>query len=149
MSKPKHETSFSEQLLQQESSFQQTRYQEHRMNLEEQLNRLEIREKHVLSACKILLVITFILMFVGGSEVLGGFDPWNENANILSVTLGLLYLICAVSCPMLAAYYFSNLRPTTRRTRDDLLHYSIKELSLTVEQLGEEIAELKKNRNQH
>ncbi|MBI1311076.1 hypothetical protein GC176_07185 [bacterium] len=113
------------------------------MKLESALDQLERREQFILKLCKLFVVITIALMILGGSEVLGGFDPWNANANILSITLGIIYVIFAVSTAMLAAYYFSNLRPTTRQTRDTLFQHSLSEMAQALDAIREEVRSLK------
>lgn len=133
---------FVSQLLRQDQAVSETSYQEYRMQLEQQLQRAEWLEqitRRVAVSTGILLVT---LMFVGGSRLVGSFDPWSNNANAISISLGVVYLICVIACPLSIASYYSRYRPQIRGLQDQvrdasfqLLRSEIAELRKQVEQL--------------
>src|SRR5687767_4350205 len=110
-----HETNrFATQLLQQDNSLGESTYQEYRMNLENALTTAERREKLCGRIACISFVVGAILMFVGGSRIVGSFDPWEKEATILSVSLGVIYCLALVTWPVAVASYYSRFRPKIR-----------------------------------
>lgn len=133
-----HETSrFAMQLLAQDQSLTDSDYKEHRMKLEHALTIAERREKLTVRVAGTSFVLAFILMIVGGTNVVGEFDPWSKEATILSVTLGVIYAISAITWPIALAVGFSRYRPRVRELKDQ-----IRDTSLLA--LHSEIAELRK-----
>jgi|GEM_PF-4710685 len=43
-----------------------------------------------------LKIVSLTLMFVGGSKIIGAFDPWSKEANVWSVAAGSVYLLATV-----------------------------------------------------
>lgn len=133
----------SARLLEQEGSLTQTRYEEYRMKLETELDRRERRAKLVERIVKICLVVSLALTFVGGSGMIGSFDPWSDKATILSITLGVICVATTVIFWIGLASYFSRFRPAVRRIREDVLHQSIRELQSEVGELRREVSSSK------
>lgn len=126
--------SFRDQLLDAEQ-VHETRYEEHRMNLEFALNRAERNERNTGYVCAIAFVVSFVLMFVGGSQVLGAFDPYDKDANALSVTLGAIYVLASVTWPIALAVGFSRLRPRIANLKQEITDAKIESLQLEVSKL--------------
>ncbi|QDU40920.1 hypothetical protein Mal4_52830 [Maioricimonas rarisocia] len=112
------------------------------MKLESELNRSSEKEVRVRRLCFVMILAATVLMFLGGTEVLGSFDPFDPTANPLSVALGVVHVICAVAAPMLVAYYYARLRPATRSLRDDLLQHSIREVRHELHEVRNELSGL-------
>jgi hypothetical protein len=80
-------------------------------------------------------------MFVGGSQVVGSFDPWDDDATIVSVTLGAIYCVAGVVFWIALASYFSRFRPRTREVKDNLRDARMLELEREITELRREIKE--------
>jgi hypothetical protein len=133
--------SFGKELLRQDDWLNESEYKEYRMKLENSLNRAERNEKLVGRIVATCFVVAFALMFVGGSRVLGSFDPWDDGATIISVTLGVVYCIAAVVFWVGLASYFSRLRPQTREAKDNIRDARLLELERQIQVLRTEIKE--------
>jgi hypothetical protein len=144
MNEFKPNENFSTRLLQQEEALQQPRYEEYRMQLEAELARAEQREKLVARIAAGSLIVAVLILPLAGTEAIGGFDPWNENANFLSISLGVIYVIAASTAAILIASYYSRFRPRTRQTRENLMQHSILELHQELRELRSEVESLKK-----
>src|SRR6185436_10040643 len=105
------------QLLQLEEPLNESQYKEYRMSLENALTLAERREKLVGRIAGTAFVVGMILMFVGGSKVVGAFDPWSKDATVLSVTLGAIYVTATLVWPIALATYFARLRPKIRNLK--------------------------------
>lgn len=133
-----HATSrLATQLLQLDESLSDTQYKEYRMTLENALTTAQRREKLAGRIAGGAFVAGLILMFVGGSKVVGSFDPWSSDATILSVTFGVIYVIATFAWPVALATGFSRFRPEVRDIKEQ-----IRDTSLLA--LHSEIAELRK-----
>jgi hypothetical protein len=127
--------SFSARLLRADDSLHTPRYEEHRMQLEQQLARAEVREKiarHVVIGAIVVAVGTFPL--VAGS-VFGSPDPYNKDATAFSVALGVIYFVAMGVVLVGTASFYSRFMPRVRRTREALRDDSIRELSREVGEL--------------
>ena len=134
--KPGH---FAMQLLQQDQPFSESQYKGYRMKLEDALTTAQRRERLVGHAAWVSFLIGFVLMFVGGSKVVGNFDPWSRDATILSVMLGVIYCIAAVTWPLAMASYFSRFRPRVRDIKEQIRDTAILALQCEIADLGTEI----------
>jgi hypothetical protein len=134
-------TSFGKELLRQDERLNESEYKEYRMKLEDSLNRAERNEKLVGRIVAICFIVAFALMFVGGSQVLGSFDPWDDGATIISVTLGVIYCIAAVVFWVGLASYFSRFRPQTREAKENIRDARLLELERQIQVLRSEIKE--------
>ena len=92
----------------------------------------------------ICFVVAFALMFVGGSRILGSFDPWDSNATVLSVTLGVIYCAASVVFWVALASYFSRFRPRTREAKDTIRDARVLELEHEIKELRKQIEETPK-----
>ena len=140
MTEPEKKTRLGAQLLRQDESMNNSTYEEYRMQLEESLTRAERREKQAGVVAVVSFVIALVLMFVGGTQVAGAFDPWDEDANALSITLGVVYAVASVLFWLALAAYFSRFRPRVRQARDDLRDAHIVKLQHEVAELRREVA---------
>ena len=111
------------------------------MNLESALDRAERNERLIYHACWISMLIAAALMFVGGSRILGSFDPWDDRANPFSIALGVVYVLASVIAALTFASYYSRMRPTSRRAKEELRDAELAELR-------REIADLRGDRDQ-
>lgn len=130
------------QLLKLDEPLSTSGYQEYRMSLENALTAAQRREKVVGRIAGIAFAAGLLLMFVGGSQVAGDFDPWSKNATALSVTLGVLYVAAAVTWPLAMAVYFSRLRPRIRELKEQLRDATLLALQNEVAQLRQQVATL-------
>ena len=107
-------------LIRCERPIDNTKYEEYRMNLEASLNRIQRHERLVYHICWVSLVIAAILMFVGGSGVLGSFDPYDDRANALSIALGVIFVTANITFAVSFASMYSRFQPGAKRIREDL-----------------------------
>jgi hypothetical protein len=135
MSDSKPPESFSTQLLRQDGALTDSHYQEHRMQLEQLLVRAERNEQRAKWVVVVAFFLGMALMFVGGSRVIGSFDPTDKGANPLSIALGVIYAIASLTFPIALASYYSRFRPNVRRARERLMEDSLHELQQQVREL--------------
>jgi hypothetical protein len=133
-------TRFATQLLQQDEPLSDSQYKEYRMKLENALTTAQRRQKLAYRVVVVSCVVSFTLMFVGGSGIFGSFDPWEKEANIVSMTLGVIYLLAAVIFPLSLASYYSRFRPRVREAREQLRDASILDLQREMCELRKQIA---------
>jgi uncharacterized membrane protein len=124
-----------------EETLDKSAYEEYRMNLELALNRAERFEKIVFHICWASLLVALVLMFVGGSQVVGSFDPYDETANPLSITLGIIYVLANIAWPLSLASLYSRFRPRIRSEKQELSDAKIDNLQREVEELREGLGE--------
>ncbi len=134
-----HTDSLGERLLREER-LDKSEYEEYRMNLETALTRALRMEKITFHVCWGALVLAMILMFVGGSQIVGAFDPFDNNANALSVTLGVVFVIANIVWPLSLASVYSRLRPRIRFVKDEIHDAKIEALQFEVTKLREELS---------
>jgi len=133
-------TRFATQLLQQDQPLSDSQYKEYRMKLENALTTAQRRQKQAYRVAVVSCVICVTLIFVGGSQIFGSFDPWDKSANIVSMTLGVIYLFSAVIFPLSIASYYSRFRPRVREAREQLRDASILDLQREICELRKQIA---------
>lgn len=137
---PKPNSSLGEGLLREET-VNESDYEEYRMNLELALNRAERYERITFHVCWSSLLLAFVLMFVGGSQVVGAFDPFDKDANPLSITLGVVYVLANIAWPLSLAAMYSRFRPRIRDIKHEITESKIDRLQREVEQLRERLGE--------
>ncbi len=136
-----HETShFGMQLLQQDKCFDDSEYKEYRMKLENALTTAERRERLAGRVAGAAVVVAVVLFFVGGTKVVGGFDPWDKDATILSVTLGAIYGAAMIAWPVALAIGFSRFRPRVREIKEQIRDTSILALQGEIAELRRQIS---------
>jgi hypothetical protein len=129
---------FASRLLQQDESLSDSKYQEYRMKLENALRVAERREKLAGRVVVASCVITVTLMFVGGSRLLGDFDPWSKEANFVSVAAGVVYLLATGVFFLSLASYFSRFRPGVKAAREEIRDAMLLDLQRQVRELREQ-----------
>lgn len=132
---------FTRRLLEQDELIRSDRYKEHRMQLEQQLVRAEARKrltKQVLIGATLIAAGVFPLV---GSGILGSPDPYDKNANWLSVSAGAVYILSISIVFIGLASYYSRLAPGVNRAREDLRDESIRELHKEVARLARMVEE--------
>ena len=134
---PQHRP-FAEQLMQQDKSLTETDYKEYRMELENALMIAKRREKICFHCVWVSLIVLVVLAAVGGSGIVGGFDPFDKDANLVSMGLLLVLVIAEITFPLALASYYTRFRQRVRDVREQLRDAQI-------ESLQYEITELKKN----
>lgn len=133
----------ADQLLLQDESLNSPQYEEHRMQLELELERAESRERWAHRIGIASMVLAAVLLPLGGSGLLGSFDPWDADANFLSVLLGIVYVVAASACALAIAAYYSRFRPRTRRLREQQLQQAVIDLQRELMLLRRELNELR------
>lgn len=142
MADPQDNRDFATRLLRQDEPLSDAAYQGYRDRLEASLRAAEWREKWAGRVVVVACVVSLTLMFVGGSQWLGDFDPWSKESNAVSVIAGIVYVIAtATVCLGLAAYY-SRFRPGVRAARERLRDVAILDLQRQVRELRESLARL-------
>ena len=109
------------------------------MKLEDALTTAQRRERLVGHAAWVSFLIACVLSFVGGSRVVGDFDPWEPHATILSVTLGVIYCISWVTWLLAMASYFSRFRPRVRDIKEQIRDTGILALQCEIAELRKQI----------
>ena len=132
------------QLLELDEPLSDSQYREYRMSLENALTVAQRRERLFARIAGTAFVVGLILMFVGGSKVVGAFDPWSNDATIFSVTLGVIYVAATIVWPIALATYFSRLRPRIRDIKEQIRDTSLLAIQSEVAQLRKEIASLRR-----
>lgn len=140
MTEPHPPDSLASRLLQQEDSLNPQRYQEHRMQLEQQLVRAERNVQITKWVVVVALLLCVTSMYIAGSRVLGSPDPFEREATALGVFFGALHIIAAIVLYLGLASYFSRFTPRVRRLREDLQNESIRELRREVAELRQMLA---------
>lgn len=135
MTDPRNADSLASRLLRQADGLSDSQYEDHRMKLEQALTTAERREKIVYWVCAVSCVVSFTLTFVGGSKVIGDFDPWSKGANVWSVIAGVIYILATALFFLSLASYYSRFRPAAREAKERIRDASILELQQQVREL--------------
>jgi hypothetical protein len=132
------ETSFASRLLRQDEPLSDAQYQEYHRKLEGAFRAAERRERLagrvVIGSC----VVSLTLMFVGGSKLLGAFDPWSKDATIWSVAAGVVYFLATGLFFLSLASYYSRFRPRVRDAKERLRDAAILDLQRQLRELHEQ-----------
>lgn len=139
MTDPAAQRRFAAQLLQQDQPLSDPEYKEYRMNLECVLSRAERREQVARYVVLVSLVLSLVLMFVGGSKVLGDFDPWSTRSTSISVVLGVVYVAATVLFWVSLASYFSRFRPGIRNAQDQIREAMLHDVQRQLRELREQL----------
>ena len=126
---------FAGRLLQQEPIFQSPRYQEHRMELELQLQRAERNEKLAERVAMIAFVVGVAAIVPTATKVFGEPDPFNKDWTFLAMMVGLLYGLGMITFWLSVAMYLGRFRPAVKRAKERLLFESIRELRQEVQEI--------------
>jgi hypothetical protein len=145
MNDPRDPNSLAARLLRQDEPVSPARYQEYRAKLEAAVTAARWRERLAGRVVVISCVLSLTLMFVGGSKVLGPFDPWSKEATPLSVSAGVVYCLATGVFWLSLASYFSRFRPGVSEARERLRDADLLELQQQVRELREELAQRKES----
>jgi hypothetical protein len=140
MAESEHASRFASQLLQQGESLSDSQYKDYRMNLENALKAAERKEQMAAKVAAASFAVGLALMFVGGSKILGDFDPWDKNANPLSVTVGVIYCLASVTFPLSLAVGFARFRPAVGAAKERIRDAMILDLQREIRALRRQIA---------
>ena len=132
MNKSKH---LSQELLAQDAALSGENYSSYRRQLDAALQRAERREIQAHRVCLISGIVSFTLMFVGGSKAFGSFDPWDKAATPVSILLGAVFWVSSIMYWVLLASYYSRLRPNTRRSQERVRDEQLQQLQRSVTEL--------------
>lgn len=131
---------FAKQLLRQDVALQSPRYQEHRMQLEQQLQRAERNEQIVYWVVVVAVVIAGAAFLWIAARNARGVDPWDRDATVLSVAVGVVYAAAAITVMFGLAAYYGRLRPATRELKEKLVLESIREIRQELRELKQQIS---------
>ena len=140
MNDPPEINSFARQLLGQDEPLSSSEYKEYRIKLENALTSAERRNQLASRIVYVSFVVVVALMFVGGSRVVGSFDPWSKDATPVSVAIGVIYMLAAVIFPISLASYYSRFRPKVGQIKEQLRDASILALQGELSELRKQIA---------
>lgn len=140
MSKSTEIGNFAMQLLRQDGPLSSTEYKEYRTKLARALTEAERREKLVRRIAWSSFVVANALMFVGGSRVFGSFDPWSKDATLMSLVLGVIYVLAAIIFPISLASYFSRFRPKVKQLEELLRDTTMLALQGEISELQKQVA---------
>jgi hypothetical protein len=139
MADPNEPHDFASRLLRQDEPVREAVYQAYRDRLEVALRAAEWRENWAGRVVAVACVVSFALMFVGGSKWLGDFDPWSKDATALSVTAAVVYLLATLTFFLGLASYYSRFRPGVRDAKERLRDAAILDLQRQVRELREQV----------
>lgn len=115
-------------------------YEEYRMELETALKRAERRGRLAFHICWSSMLVAIGLSLVGASRVFGSFDPFDRSANLLTLVLGVIYVLACIAFPLSLASWYSRFRP-----RGHVIRQQIAEAK--IDQLGRDIEAARKGRD--
>lgn len=140
----RHRDQLRLQLLEQDPIFQTPRYPEHRMQLEQQLQRAQRRERVLTWVVAAALLTAVATMPLVATQTFGAPDPFDKRATVLSVTLGVIYVLAQAVFFIGMASSLSRFLPRIRRLREALRDEAIRESREEVRALREEVRELRR-----
>jgi hypothetical protein len=114
-------------------------YGEYRMNLERTLVTAERRERITTYIAGISFTVGVALMFVGGTRLVGDFDPWSNEATPLSIGVGLVYVLACMTFPLALAIGLSRYRRRVHTLKDQLRDTLLLDLRREVRELREQV----------
>ncbi len=139
---------FGDQLLQQEPALQPSQYQEHRMQLEQRLERARSLENRMKWTIVIALLLAMGLLPVSAGRVFGSPDPGDRNANWFSVSLGAIQVLSTIVFWVGLASYLVRIGPKVRRAAAQLQEQTLLEVLNEVRQLRQDVDLLKQARGE-
>lgn len=137
---PNNPDSLATKLLEQDWLPLDRDYGAYRVRLAQSIESAKRRERIAFWVCAVSGVIGFSLMFVGGTRVVGSFDPWSDDATMISIILGAVYLTSTIVFWVLLASYYSRFRPRTRQAREDLRDLQLLRLESQVATLQQHVS---------
>ena len=141
MTSPHNERmTFGARLLQQDEHLSAAEYEEYRVKLDVALNRAERSEKLLIWVAAVSFAVAVALMFVGGDQTFGPFDPSEPGANAVSITLGVIYVVAGILFWLSLAAYFLRYRPRLTQAKLDIRDANILTLKGEISELREQLA---------
>lgn len=110
--------SFAARLLDQDPPPDAAAYAAYRAAVDAALARAGRRQQWAGRVVVASLVISLALMFVGGSGVIGDFDPYAKGATPLSIAAGVVYVLATGTFFVSLASYYSRFRPGVRAAEE-------------------------------
>lgn len=135
MAKPGERTDLAAALLRQDPFPSEAQYQEYRHMLDKALQRAERRLAWTGRVVIGSALVSLTMLFIGGSKLLGDFDPWSKEATPLSVTAGVVYIVATALFFLSLASYYSRFRPRVRETREQMRDMAILDLQRQLREL--------------
>jgi hypothetical protein len=132
-------SSFAARLLGQDEPLSDARYQEYRRGLDDALRAAERRERLAGRVATGSFVVSLALMFVGGSKLIGDFDPWSNGATVVSVAAGAVYLLATALFVLSLASYYSRFQPRVRDAKERLRDLVLLDLQRQIRELREQV----------
>lgn len=129
---------FATRLLRQDSPPSDAEYRDYRERLAKALAGAERRVRVTGYVVVGSLIVSLALMYVGGSKLLGDFDPWSKGATFLSVTAGALYWLATILFFVSLASYYSRFQPKVRDAKEQLRDSVILDLQRQLRELREQ-----------
>jgi hypothetical protein len=142
MAESPHVNRFAELLLHQDQPLSGPEYQEHRMKLEQLLKRTQGRERLAVWAASISIGVAFVGMVLGGSGLIGDFDPSSKDATIWSAIVGVAYVIAWIVFFVSIVASFSRFQPRVKDLKEQLRDASILALHGEIAELRRQVATL-------
>ena len=138
--------SISSQLLAHDARETGDQYLDYRNQLTRALDAARRSERIAYWICAVSGPVSVVLMFVGGSKVLGSFDPWSNDATPLSMAAGVIYVVSLIAfCVGLASFY-TRFRPRTRAAEDNLRESHWMQMAAQLATLQKDVEILKQGR---
>lgn len=109
------------------------------MSLESALTLAQSRQKLTGRIAVTAFAVAMILMFVGGTKLVGDFDPWSDDSTLLSIILAGINVIANVTWPIALAVYFSRFRPNIADIKEQIRDTSLLLLQTEVAELRREV----------
>jgi hypothetical protein len=129
---------FVARLLGQDDPLSDAQYQEYRRGLDDALRAAERRERLAGRVAVGSCAVSLTLMFVGGSKLIGDFDPWSKGASVVSVAAGVVYLLATTLFFLSLASYYSRFRPRVRDVKERLRDLVLLDLQRQIRELREQ-----------
>ncbi|MFO0821418.1 MAG: hypothetical protein U1A77_25975 [Pirellulales bacterium] len=138
--------SISSQLLALDARETDDQYVEYRQKLTRALDAARRSERIAYWICAVTGPISMVLMFVGGSRVVGSFDPWDKDATPWSMGLGVIYVASSIVFWVGLASFYSRFRPRTRAAEENLRESHWMQMAAQLTSLQKDVELLKRGR---
>lgn len=139
--------SFGSRLVEQDETLHGPRYKEHRMQLELKLAQAEARERLVKRVTIGGVAAAALVFPLLASRLFGGADPFDKDATVLSVALGVIYAVGWIVFFLGIASYYSRVLPNVRRAREEMQSATIDELRHDIGELRSLVEKLTRDRD--
>lgn len=148
MAEQNHQESLSSQLLALDRRETDDQYVDYREKLTRALAAARRHERINYWICAVTGPVSMVLMFVGGSRVVGSFDPWDKEATPLSIGLGVIYVASSIVFWVGLASFYSRFRPRTRAAEENLRESLWMQMAAQLTTLQKDVELLKRGRSE-